>query len=83
MEEHGKNKKYQNKTQQNKIGSRSCAEGADRRRVALQLLLCCGFGEGKWKVMNEVVKCWSEVLGSWESKHKSAVGSSVGPLRLH
>ena len=31
-----------------------------------------GLGEGKGK-LNEV-----EVLGSWESKHKSAVGSSVG-----
>ena len=51
----------------------------------LRFSCCCavGLGEGKWKVMNEVVKCWSEVLGSWESKHKSAVGSSVGPLRLH
>ena len=56
-EEHGKNKKNQNKTLQmeglnmglteNKIGSRSCAEGADRRRDALQLLLCCGFGRRK------------------------------------
>ena len=52
------NKKYQNKTQQmeglslgltgNKIGSRSCAEGADWRRARLQLLLlCCGFGRVK------------------------------------
>ena len=48
---------------------------------------CCsavGLGERKCKVMNEVVNsCWSEVLGSWESKHKGVVGSSVGPLRLH
>ena len=48
---------------------------------------CCsavGLGEGKCKVMNEVVNsCWSEVLGSWESKHKGAIGSLVGPLHLH
>ena len=89
-----KKKKNQNKTLQmeglnmgligNKIGSRSCAEGVDRQKDVLQLLLCCGFREGKCKVINEVVNsCWSEVLGSWESKHKGVVGSSMGSLRLH
>ena len=63
----------------NKIGSRSCAEGANRRRDALQFLLCCGFGRRKM----ENDEWSSEVLGSWKSKHNSAVGSPVGPLRLH
>ena len=63
----------------NKIGSRSCAEGANRRRDALQFLLCCGFGSRKM----ENDEWSSEVLGSWKSKHNSAVGSPVGPLRLH